>query len=362
MDLSKVDLSDIHAVAVDDDNVALRILTALASQVKLNLECFSNPGSALDYIKGNEVDLIFTDYMMGSINGVDFTKSVREYNGEAPIIMITSLSDDDVLKLEALEAGATEFLTKPLNISEFKVRVVNLAKLRRFQRAEKNKAKILEQEVKKATQSILDRELETIYILGRAAEYKDNETGFHIQRVGHYARLLAEGLGLSEHEQDIIYHAAPLHDIGKLGIPDAILTKPGKLTVEEFGVIKTHPQIGHDMLAESKSLYLKRGALIAVSHHEKWDGSGYPQGLKGDSIPVEGRMVAIADVFDALLSERPYKKAWPLKDVMSFFKENAGSHFDPNLIEVLFDHLSDVINIHNHIRSSDEDFQEISVP
>lgn len=181
--------------------------------------------------------------------------------------------------------------------------------------------------------------------LGRAAEYRDNETGLHIIRMSQIAALLARSMGWSEDMSDLMLHASPMHDIGKIGIADAILLKPGKLSPEEFDVMKTHASIGADMLAGDESELLQLAYIIALSHHEKWDGSGYPAGLSGEAIPLAGRIVAVADVFDALTSSRPYKKAWAVDDAVAFLKDNAGRHFDPEVVAHFLRHLTEIIAI-----------------
>ncbi len=196
-----------------------------------------------------------------------------------------------------------------------------------------------------AKKEVFVRENETLNVLGKASDYKDPETGAHIIRVSNYSRLLSEALGQSKALQDLLYYAAPLHDIGKLGIPDSILLKPGKLTSEEFEVIKTHTTIGYKILANPSSKYLKAGAVIAISHHEKYDGTGYPKGLRGDGIPIFGRIVSIADVFDALSTKRPYKDPWPFEKVVDLIEEERGKHFDPEIVDLFIKNISGIRQI-----------------
>ncbi|MCK5201072.1 MAG: HD domain-containing protein, partial [Spirochaetales bacterium] len=199
-----------------------------------------------------------------------------------------------------------------------------------------------------AKKEVFARENETLNVLGRASDYKDPETGAHIVRVSCYSRLLSESLGQSEALQDLIFYAAPLHDIGKLGIPDSILLKPGKLTSKEFEIIKTHTTIGFKILANPSSKYLKAGAVIAVSHHEKFDGTGYTKGLKGDEIPIFGRIVSIADVFDALTTKRPYKDPWLFEKVVGQLIEERGRHFDPEIVDLFMENISKVKKIYDN--------------
>lgn len=187
--------------------------------------------------------------------------------------------------------------------------------------------------------------LEIVQRLGLAAEYKDNETGLHVIRMSHYSRILARALGWSEADCDDLLNAAPMHDVGKIGIPDAVLRKPGKLDADEWAVMRQHVSIGANIIGEHPSGLLRMAQRIALTHHEKWDGSGYPNGLAGEGIPIEGRIVAIADVFDALTSERPYKQAWPVEEAVAFLREQSGQHFDPDLVELFIQQLPAVLEV-----------------
>jgi response regulator RpfG family c-di-GMP phosphodiesterase len=343
-------LSKLHAISVDDDEVNLLIIEKLALKTGLTITSFSNPLNALDFIKNNNIDIVFVDYMMPEMNGIDLIKNIRKYHPNIPIVMITSISDNEQLKLNAIEAGATEFLTKPLNGSEFIARITNLAKLRNYQIMLKDKALLLENEVKTATQNLVKREFETLIVLGNAAEHKDPETGNHVSRVAHYSRMLAMLLGEKDEQQEIILNAAPLHDVGKIGIPDSILLKPDKLSKEEWNIMRTHPTIGYEILKNTESPYLKAGAVIAKTHHEKYNGSGYPEGLKGEEIHLFGRIVAIADVFDALTVKRPYKDPWPFDKAIDLVKEESGKQFDPVIVDLFLKNLSRVKKISNIFR------------
>jgi len=340
---------NILAISIDDNEQNLMIVEAFAEQIELKVKSFLDPVEALDFIVNNDVDIIFTDYMMPQLNGLELIKEFRKNNQSTPIIMITAAGENS--RADALEVGATDFLNKPLDLSDFIVRTKNLLLLRDAQIQLSNRAKQLEEEVKKATIELVEREHESLIVLGKTAEYKDPETAYHIERVAHYSKLLAKKYGLSDEIQDIIYYSAPFHDIGKVGIKDKILLKPGKLTDEEYDVMKTHSNIGYEILKNSKSKYLQMGATVAISHHEKYNGNGYPHGLKGKDIPIEGRIVAIADVFDALVSVRPYKKAWSFDDALSLLKEESGKHFDPILVKLFIENIDSIKAIY-------DDFQE----
>ncbi|TCK60957.1 HD domain-containing phosphohydrolase [Seleniivibrio woodruffii] len=325
-------------VSVDDNKLNLMLIESMLESMHLEIKSFTDPRQALHYIRSSQPDLILTDYMMPDMDGISLIRSVREFDHDVPMVMITAVDDDDSIKLSALNAGASDFLYKPLKLYEFQVRVKNLLSLRKNQLLLKDRAALLQQEVEMATEKIRMREFETLTIIGRASEYKDTETGNHIKRVAHYSKALSEHIGMDPEFTDALYFSAPLHDIGKLGIPDSILLKPGKLDVEEFAVMKQHTTIGYKILADSEGKYLKFGAEIALSHHERWDGKGYPQGLAEENIPICGRIVAVSDVFDALLSKRTYKEKWQYDDARQFIKENSGVMFDPCVVDA-FDKL-----------------------
>lgn len=338
------------AVSIDDNEQNLILLEAYANLINLSVKSFLNPQKALDFILNNHVDIIFVDYMMPKLNGLELIKKFRETNTSTPIIVITAAGDD--IKIDALQVGATDFLNKPLDISEFTLRTQNLLKLREAQLLIENKAKLLQSEVEKATKDLIESEHESLIVLGKTAEYKDPETASHVARVANYTKILAKAYGLNKELQDILYYASPFHDIGKVGIADSVLLKPAKLTDEEFEVMKTHAQIGYNILKDTKSKYLKSGANIALTHHEKYNGKGYPNNIKGEDIPIEGRIVAIADVFDALVSIRPYKKAWSFEDAIALLQKESGEHFDPKLVSLFIDNIDAIKEVYNQFQES----------
>ena len=320
---------------IDDSDINLTLIKALV--LKLG-ECapvlFDNPLRALDWCRAHVPDLVIVDYMMPDMDGLKFISAFRALHGrnEIPVLMVTA-NDQKEVRYEALLGGANDFLTKPIDRVEFSARSRNMLSLRMGQKFLADRAAHLAALVSEQTQEIRNREQERIFRMSRAAEFRDPETGAHIQRMAYYSQIIAKGLGLDEKIQKLILEAAPMHDVGKIGIPDYILLKPGKLTFEEFEVMKGHAKLGHELLKDSGSETLRAGAEIAISHHEKYDGSGYPFGLVGTKIPLFGRIVAVADVFDALTSERPYKKAWPLADARKFLEDGRGAHFDPMCVE-----------------------------
>ena len=345
-----MNVENMKILSIDDNKTNLLIIESYAKILNLEIESFLNPKEALEASFENEYDLVIVDYMMPEINGLEFIQSFRQNNQNTPIIMLTAVGDDMELQIKALEYGANDFLSKPINAPAFKARIINMLKLRKSQLLLQDKALLLQDEVKLATIRLKESEYETLQMLGKTAEFKDPETNAHTQRVAYYCKLLARAYGLDENLQDIIFYASPFHDLGKIGIPDKILLKPGKLDDDEFSIMKNHAKIGYEILKGSKSKYLKAGGVIAYNHHEKYDGTGYPNGLKGENIPIFGRITAIADVFDALTSSRPYKKAWSLEEAFDFLIREKEVHFDPKLVDLFLENKNEVIDIHNKFK------------
>ena len=345
-----MNVENMRIISIDDNKTNLLIFESYSKILNLEIESFLIQKEALEASFEKEYDLVIVDYMMPEINGLEFIQSFRQNNQSTPIIMLTAVGDDMNLQIKALEYGANDFLSKPINAPAFKARIINMLKLRKSQLLLQDKALLLQDEVKLATIRLKESEYETLQMLGKTAEFKDPETNAHTQRVAYYCKLLATAYGLDENLQDIIFYASPFHDLGKIGIPDNILLKPGKLDDDEFSIMKNHAKIGYEILKGSKSKYLKAGGVIAYNHHEKYDGTGYPNGLKGESIPIFGRITAVADVFDALTSSRPYKKAWSLEEAFDFLIEEKSVHFDPKLVDLFLENKNEVINIHNKFK------------
>ncbi len=325
-------------VVVDDTHINLVLMSRLVSQLEgVRTVAFQHAREALEYCRNNPYDLLILDYMMPEVNGLDFIAELH-YPGDdpnlPPVLMVTASQDIEV-RHRALENGANDFLIKPIDKVEFLARTRNMLQLRKANLALQNRASWLAEEVRKATLELRQREQETILLLCRASEYRDPETGAHIQRMAHYSALIARQLGLSEDEQEMVLNAAPMHDIGKVGTPDHILLKPGRLTEEELVIMRQHAQIGYDLLKSSRAEMLHQAAVIALAHHERFDGMGYPQGLAGEAIPLLGRIVAVADVFDALTSARPYKQPWTLQAAREYLEQNRGSHFCPRCVDAM---------------------------
>jgi two-component system response regulator RpfG len=332
-----IDENDMATILIIDDQLTSRqILQHLVSSIDgtITVEAFANPVEAYEWCRENPCNLIMTDYKMPQMNGIEFITKFRKsaMSKEAPVIMVTSIEDRNV-RYEALEAGATDFLMKPVDHYECRARCKNLMTQYQQFRIISDRSRWLERRVAEATSEIRLRERETLIRLARAGEYRDEETGNHVIRMAKYSRIIAEELGFTRDEAEVIEMAAPMHDIGKIGIRDDILLKPGKLTADEFEIMKTHTLIGHDILKDSPSKYLQMGGIIALNHHEKFDGTGYPHGRKATQIPIEARIVAVADVYDALVSDRPYKNAWSMHAALEYMESLSGMHFDPDCLE-----------------------------
>ena len=298
-----------------------------------------NGEMALKIVQTSPPDIILLDIMMPGIDGYEVCRRLKadHTTRHIPIIFITAkigLQDE----LMGLELGAIDYITKPISPPIVKARVETHLALT-------NQNRELDRKVRIKTEQLHETRLQIIQRLGRAAEYKDDDTGLHVIRMSQYTHILGLAAGMSESEADTLMNAAPMHDIGKIGIPDNILKKPGKLEDDEFDIMKTHCEIGANIIGDDTSELLQLAKVVALTHHEKWNGFGYPNGLAGEDIPRVGRIVAIADVFDALTSERPYKKAWSVEDAVELLETAAGDHFDPQLVPLFVDALPEVLEV-----------------
>ena len=311
---------------VDDEPANLQVLRDMLREHYRLLFAKDGP-KALELAAREKPELILLDVMMPGMTGYQVCAQLKATPATSaiPVIFVTALADVED-EAQGFAVGAVDYITKPVSPAIVKARVRTHLSLVRVEELRETRLQIVQR-------------------LGLAAEYKDNETGLHVIRMSHYSRVLALAAGFSEAQAEELLNAAPMHDVGKIGIPDAVLRKPGKLDGEEWEVMKQHAQIGADIIGEHPSGLLRMAREIALNHHEKWDGSGYPRGISGAEIPVEARIIAIADVFDALTSERPYKKAWPVEEAVQLLREQSGRHFDPELVELFLGQLPAILEI-----------------
>jgi putative two-component system response regulator len=309
--------------------------------------------SALRQISNEKPDLVLLDIMMPEMDGYQVLETMKSDKNfrHIPVIMISALDELESV-VRCIQKGAVDYLVKPFNPILLKARIDSALAIKRLHDQEETYRVHIEQynlklenRVRERTKNINDTRLEIIYRLGRAAEFRDNETANHVVRMSHLSARLGKEAGMNEGDVEILLQASPFHDIGKIGIPDNILLKPDKLNAEEWEVMKSHTEMGAEILSGSEWDLLVVAERIALTHHEKWDGSGYPKGLRGEDIPLVGRIVAICDVFDALTSERPYKNAWSDEEAMAFLTENSGGHFDPKMVTLFKNILPEMLQI-----------------
>ncbi len=367
-------ISNPRIAIVDDEPINIKVVRKYLKLAGYQ-QFFTTTEStqAMDLIRAERPDVVLLDIMMPQVSGLDILREVRQTEEfvDLPVIILTAASERET-KLNALSCGATEFLGKPVDAAELELRVRNVLTVKAHQDRLKSYAWELEREVAIRSTDLAQAHREVIHCLAKVGEYRDNETGNHVVRVGRYAAILAQRLGRNKELVGRIQQAAALHDIGKVGIPDAILLKPGKLDAAEFQAMQrhcgygrnicaathgegsitfeSHASAGSKIAASGTSPVLMMAAVIAHTHHEKWDGSGYPRGLVGEDIPIEGRITAVADVFDALTSQRPYKPAFPLERAFEILKQDRGRHFDPMVIDAFFDALDEIMAVYDECR------------
>ncbi|RLM27836.1 two-component system response regulator [Brenneria alni] len=343
---------DARILIVDDESANLKVLEKLlVSEGYYRLVSVQDPRLVLRNYLEARPDLILLDINMPNLDGYQIMQQLKALNDPLlpPIMVLTAEHGRDRL-LKALGVGARDYVSKPFDRTELLMRVRNLLDAHLAHRLMYEQKDVLEKMVRLRTRELLDTRLQVVRRLGRAAEYRDSETGQHIMRMSHSSALLARQMGWSESDIELILHSSPMHDVGKIGIPDAILLKPGKLDAAEWDVMRQHTVIGAELLAGDDSMLMVMSREIALTHHEKWDGSGYPRGLSGEDIPLSGRIVAVADVFDALTSVRPYKQAWSREQAIAYIQSESGSHFDPDVVSAFMNVLDDVIRIQNTYR------------
>jgi len=341
---------------VEDDDVTRRVMERMLASMDCEVILAHDGEEALKKVKDTPPDVILLDIMMPRMDGFEVARRLKESEETKiiPVVMVTSL-DEVEHRVKALEVGADDFLTKPVDKSELSARVQSLLKVKGYNDQMRNYQKELETEVAERTKQIKAASLETVYCLSRAAEYKDEDTGAHIQRMSHYSAAVARKMGIEEETVEAILYASPMHDIGKIGIPDSILLKPGKLLPSEWEIMKQHTTFGARILEGSETEFTKLAEIVALTHHEKWNGSGYPQGLKTTEIPLAGRITAIADVFDAMTSRRPYRKEpLSLEETFRLVKDGRGNHFDPEVVDAFFAAKEEILTIKEKYKDEGE--------
>jgi putative two-component system response regulator len=369
---------------VDDEFINIEIVQAyLEEEGFTKFVTTTESETAVDLVQAHKPDVVLLDIKMPKVSGLQILKTMRSDDElrQIPAVILTA-SNDSETKLQALRLGASDFLAKPIDPSELLLRIENVISAKALQDHLADYSERLEKQVRLRTEELLHSRQEAIHCLARAGEYRDDDTGHHVTRVGRFSALIAHGLGFPQSVIDLLEQAAQLHDLGKIGVPDAILHKPGKLDPEEFVVIQKHCDIGcriidphghefpkrprprtsgnADSSGSTTSPVLKMAAVIAATHHEKWDGSGYPNGLAGDEIPIEGRIVAVADVFDAISSKRPYKEAFPIDKCIQIMTDGRGNHFDPRVLDVFFECLDDIVAVRTAYNESEQDSRQDS--
>ena len=327
-------INDCTILVVDDEKTNATILVQALKESYI-LGVTLNGADAIRFAREKQPDLILLDIIMPDTDGFEICHQLKSDPGtrDIPIIFITAMDDLDH-KTKGFDFGAVDYITKPFDITEVKARVKTHLTLKLAQEALKNQNAILEEMVRERTMELRKAQIEVISRLGKAAEYRDQDTGTHINRMSKYCRLMGKALGLSQEEYDRLDLASTMHDVGKIGISDNILLKPGKLDPQEWESMRSHTRIGEQLLSGGSSQLLEVARTIAMTHHEKWDGTGYHQQLKGKQIPLAGRITCICDVFDALISRRPYKEPWPVNKAMAEIKRGSGKFFDPELVDL----------------------------
>ncbi|MFQ5481559.1 MAG: HD domain-containing phosphohydrolase [Nitrospinaceae bacterium] len=351
-----ISIHDAKILLVDDEIGNLRVLERLLRNAGYTQILAANGGTqGLELFLVENPDLVVLDLKMPHLSGHEVMKKLREIQVDdyLPILVLTAQHDPET-RLEALQGGAKDFLTKPFHMPEVLARVRNMLEVRLLHNKVRYQNLHLEERILERTCELEGTRSEIIHRLARAAEYRDNETGMHVMRMSKYCELLARGAGLPDAECTLIEQASAMHDVGKIGIPDRILLKPGKLDLNEWGVMKTHCEIGGTILSGSDSELMNMAESIALTHHEQWCGRGYPHGLAGEAIPMEGRITSICDVYDALTSERPYKKAWTVDKALEEIQEKAGILFDAELVKVFHRILPQILEIGKKYADTEE--------
>lgn len=358
---------------VDDEPINIKVVRKyLREEGYQHFITTTQSSQANEIIRRELPDVVLLDIIMPQVSGLEILKTMRGDTRlqHIPVLILTASGETEV-KLKALELGVTDFLTKPVEVSELLLRVRNALLIKAHHDHLANYSVQLEQQVRLRTAELIVSRQEVIRCLARAAEYRDHDTGNHVVRVGRFAAIIARQLGFDQERLELLEQAAMLHDVGKIGIPDAILLKPGKLDCREWEMMQNHCKFGGNIIQGMPDDELQSGlddmelpnwcvspvlmmaSTIARTHHEKWDGSGYPSGFAGENIPIEGRITAVADVFDALSSRRPYKPSFPRTKCLAILEEGRGTHFDPKVLDAFFACIDQIIAVQNELADLD---------
>lgn len=352
-------------LVVDDEPMNIAVIKAMLTPLGYRIIEAVDGLEALEMVRRERPDVVLMDIRMPRMDGLEATKLLKEDESTRviPVVMVTAHMEREY-RVRAIDAGADDFLSKPVDKMELRARVQSLLKVKAYNDHLLEDQRVLEtqvalktmelsevmEELKAAMERLKAASLDTILRLTRAAEYRDDDTGEHVLRMSHYSAAIAGEMGLPADVAELLLHAAPMHDIGKIGIPDRILLKPDKLTDDEWGLMRQHTLFGAQILASGDAEVIQLGQVIARTHHERWNGCGYPNGLQGEEIPLVGRIVAVADVFDALLSDRPYKKAFSVEKSLAIIAKDAGSHFDPDVVDAFFSVRAEVLDIKDRFK------------
>jgi putative two-component system response regulator len=354
--MENLDTKNGRILIIDDERGNIKILerflkAAGYTQVKSVLDSRKAVNAYIEFLP----DLVLLDLKMPNLDGFQVMEQLKNVDRSSylPVLVLTAQRDHPT-RMKALELGAKDFLTKPFDMAETILRIQNMLEVRMLHNKINEQNHLLEGQVKERTKQLEATRLEVIHRLGRAAEYRDNETGLHVIRMSHLCVRLAREVGMTEKECQLLLQASPMHDVGKIGIPDQILLKPGALNEEEWEIMRLHPLIGAEILSGSDSELMKMAETISLTHQERWDGKGYPFGLKGQEIPLAGRIVAVCDVFDALTSKRPYKEAFSINRAMEMIEEKSGIDFEPKLVTTFKRILPDMVEIVDQFSDQDQ--------
>ncbi len=346
---------------VDDEEMIRLLISQKLSTQGFSLQTAANAEEATNRLRESPVALVLLDINMPGKSGAVLLPEITAMSPDTAVIMATAITDTHIA-MQCIRDGAYDYITKPLDLNDLVINVNRALEHRRLIIENRAYQLHLEEmvvarttELQQAMDKLEASSLDTIHRLATAAEYRDEDTGNHIKRMSLFCAAIAKELSLDTKDVENILYASPMHDIGKIGIPDRILLKRGTLTPDEWEVMKQHTVIGGRILANSKADFIRLGEIIALTHHEKWDGSGYPKGLKGDAIPVAGRIVAVADVFDALVSKRPYKKALPIAKSLAIIRGNRGRHFDPVVADAFLAIEDNILSIMTEYQDSEAD-------